>query len=262
MKLVRFTAFGGAAFLALITSAPLLAVDQVAAAQGQCSVAINASGQAQVIVNNVCDAKTAATVQRLIDKVDKADRTSQQQDQRLHKLEVDREAQARQIKELIAAVQTVNKTAAAPAALAADKRAADLLAQGDASGAIALLGREAEDAASSATASGRKAAELYRQQSALLRTQNISEALKALERALAAEPGHFGTLWDAGDLAVLVGNTESAKRYYSSMAEIAAQALKSSPGNTQRQSDLWVSYDMGIEITHSAIDFSQNGLVL
>lgn len=179
----------------------------------------------------------------MIDKADKADRTNQQQDQKLRNLEVDRDAQARQIRELIAAVQTVNRTAAAPSALPADKRAADLLAQVNASGAIALLGREAEDAVGSATASRRKAAELYRQQAALLRTQDVSEALKALERSLAAEPDHFGTLWDAGDLAMVVGNTESARLHYSSMVEIATQALKSSLGDTHQQRDLSVSYD-------------------
>ena len=242
MKRIRFTAFSATACLALVTSAPLLAAEQIATAPGQCGVAINASGQAQVIVNNFCDTKTAATVQRLLDKTDKADRTNRQQDQKLHKLEVDREAQARQIKELFAAVQTVNRAAAAPAALPADKRAADLLAQGNATGAIALLGREAEDAAGSATASRRKAAELYRQQAALLRTQDVSEALKALEHSLAAEPDHFDTLWDAGDLAMLVGNTESAKRYYSIMVEVATQALKSSPGDTEWQRNLSASH--------------------
>jgi demethoxyubiquinone hydroxylase (CLK1/Coq7/Cat5 family) len=62
-------------------------------------------------------------------------------------------------------------------------------------------------AAQAASASEQSAAELYRQQAALLRTQNAAQALAALQQALALEPEHYNTLWSAGDAALAVGDT-------------------------------------------------------
>ena len=98
-------ALTAAACVALLAATAAVAADQVATASGTCGVAINASGQAKVVVNNYCDAKTAATVQRLLDDAEAQKRLNQQQAQRTGQLERDRETQARQIQELSAAVQ-------------------------------------------------------------------------------------------------------------------------------------------------------------
>lgn len=235
--------------LALAATASLAAgwpaaIAQVANAQGPCSVAINASGQAVVAVNASCDAKMAAQIQRTTDKLIDVERANRKQDDRLARLEVDREAQARQIKELAAAVQTVTQAATVPTATRADKRAAALLEQGDATGAIALIGRNALDAAQGASRAAERSAELYRQQAALLRTKNVGLALGALELALAQQPNDFNTLWGAGDLARLAGNTEKAGGYYQRMRAAAMAALENAPTSTTRQRDLSFSHVM------------------
>ena len=235
--------------LALAAAASLAAgwpaaIAQVANAQGPCSVAINASGQAVVTVNASCDAKMAAQIQRTTDKLIDVERANRKQDDRLARLEADREAQARQVKELAAAVQTVTQAATVPTATPADKRAAALLEQGDATGAIALLGREALDAAQGASRAAERSAKLYRQQAALLRTKDVGLALGAVELALAQQPDDFNTLWNAGDLAKIAGSTEKAGAYYQRMRAAAMAALENAPTSTTRQRDLSFSHVM------------------
>ncbi|MFC4311661.1 tetratricopeptide repeat protein [Steroidobacter flavus] len=214
---------------------------QLATASGPCGVAINASGQAHVIVNNDrCDSGTAATVQKLLDD-------SQRLAQHLLDYQKSTDEQlatlTRQVRELTVAITSVNAIAAEPNANEADKRAAELLAQGDASGAIALLGREAEQARQSALDTNQRAADLYRQQAALLTARNVRKALEALARSLEMVPDQFDTLWDAGDLGLLVGDTQRAKGYYTHMAELARAQIRSNPANTKWQRDLSVSYN-------------------
>jgi tetratricopeptide (TPR) repeat protein len=227
--------------LATATAAALLGVkitaaaEQVATATGTCGVAINAAGQARVVVNNYCDTTTAATVQRLLDKAAEQERLNRQQAERTGQLERDRDAQARQIQELSAAVQTVTKLASANQAKPADKQAQALLEQGDTSGAIALLGREA------AAASANSAA-LYRQQAALLRLSNTAQALAAIERSLAIEPDNFEAQREAGDLAMDAGKLGSAQHHYSRMLAIARARSTAEPGDSTRQRDLSVSH--------------------
>ena len=237
------TSLRAAACAVFFAAQGAVAADQVATATGTCGVAINASGQARVVVNNYCDATTAATVQRLLDKAAEQERLNKQQAQRTNQLERDRDAQARQIQELSAAVQTVTKLASATKATPADKRAQELLAQGDASGAATLLGREA-------AAAGASAAELYRQQAALLRLSNTAQALAAIERSLAIEPDNFDAQWAAGDLAVSVGNLDSARQHYGRMLAIANARSTASP-----LSSLWAR---SLSVSHIEIGNTQS----
>lgn len=195
MKFIRGQVCAAACLL-VIASLPALGADQVASAQGRCGVAVNAADHAQVTINNYCDVETTAIVRLLIEK-------SKKNDRRLIKLEADTETKEKQIQELILAVQKVNKIIADSGADPVNARAGELLAKGDVSGAAQLLEREALVAVNAGAVANSKAAELYRQQAALLRTQDVNQALQALRKSLAMEPDHFRALWDAGELAVM-----------------------------------------------------------
>ncbi|MBT9495401.1 MAG: tetratricopeptide repeat protein [Paucibacter sp.] len=192
---------------------------QTASATGPCGVAINASGQSHVVVTNYCDIKTAAAVQLLLDRAAK-------QEDRMRRMELDqareRDRQARQIAELTAAVKGIQQRASAAGATPADLRTQELLSQGDSSGAAELLGQKAANAQANSS-------ELYRQQAALLRVTDIRAALTAYERSLVLEPGHLYALWEAGDLAVALGDLKRAEAHFAQMLKVAKAQQKAQP---------------------------------
>ncbi len=236
-------------FLAgLLLQASILARadNQNASSTGTCGLAVNASGHAVVTITNSCDAKLAATMQKLFDQ-------GRDTNKIVHELRENQtrneESEKRRFDELMRAFQAANERASSKDATPLDKQAAAALAQGDASLAIALFGdaagmaeKRAKQLVQESDAERKKAAQLWRTQAALLRGKDVRLALAALEKALALVPDDFDTLWDAGDLAVEVGNTELAKAFYGRMLAQAQKQVAAMPNDADRARDLSVSH--------------------
>jgi tetratricopeptide (TPR) repeat protein len=218
------------------------AAEQTATATGVCGVAINASGQATVVVNNYCDAKTAATVKLLLDKAEAQGKLDSQQSQRIGKLQRDGDTFVRQLQDLSAAVQSVQRLTSAVQATPADKQAQELLVQGDTSGAVAVLGREAGALQARSLAEGTAAAELYRQQAALLRLSSAEQALRAIERSLALRPDNFQAQWDAGELYAAAGTLSKAGECYAHMLAIAVDRSTAEPVSSEWRRNVSISH--------------------
>jgi tetratricopeptide (TPR) repeat protein len=182
---------------------------QVANASGPCSVVINAN-HAVVTANLNCDVEVAKALQRLLDDAANVQR--------------DRESLIQHIKALNASVQTVFSAARLPQATTQAKQAADNLLKGDVAGAAQWLGVAAET-------SSHRAAELLRQQAALLRLKDARAALAVLKRALEIEPNDFETLRHAGDLAKVAGNVSEAREHYTRMSWVAERKRGAAHGS-------------------------------
>jgi tetratricopeptide (TPR) repeat protein len=224
----------------VLTDARAQTQSQTATASATCSLAINASGHAVVKVSNSCDAKLAATMQKLFDLG---------RDTNKKVVELQQEQQ-RRFDELLAAVQATNQRASQKDATPLDKQAAAALEQGDATLAIALFGQAAQkeverakQLAQEATAANEKAAQLYRNQAALLRTKDIRKALAALEQALALEPDDFNTLWHMAHWAILVGEGERVLSIAQRMKQVAQEQVGKQPNSVEWQHKLIVAND-------------------
>ena len=247
MKQMSWTCIFCAAWLLLMV--PVAArSSQTATANGQCVVAINASGHAVVTVNNNCDAKLAATVQRLLDKTRQQDKVifgqlkvNATQERQIGQVTADLESLRRLVEDWIAAIEQTNKVASAPNASPADKHAAEMLELGDASDAAEILAREAEKLVTSSEKNRLSAISFFVQQAALLRASDKPKALQALQRALSIAPYDVGILSDCGVLALQLGNTRLASSYYKRSYEAAELAVKADPENTERLRALRVS---------------------
>jgi tetratricopeptide (TPR) repeat protein len=224
----------------LLADARAQTQSQTATASANCSLAINASGHAVVTVSNSCDAKLAATMQKLFD-------LGRDTNKKVNEI---LQEQQRRFDELLAAVQATNQRASQKDATPLDKQAAAALEQGDATLAIELFGQAAQaeverakQLVQEAKAANEKAAKLYRNQAALLRTKNMRKALAALEQALALEPDDFTTLGNAGDWAVLVGDDHKALPNYQRMMQLALAQVGKQPNSGEWQHNLAAAYD-------------------
>ncbi len=216
---------------------PPVASTQIATASGPCSVAINAAYKAVVSVNLDCDAETAKIVQRLLD--DEA------------RFKSDVLSLYRRVSELSRVVQTVRQAAASPQASVQLQQAAAQLQLGQVDATVALLEQEAHGSA-------HRVAELYRQQATLLRVKDVRRALAALERALNFEPDDFNTLWHAGDLARVAGNTAQAQRFYERMSQMAERNRALSLDST---GTAWLAVgrvDASLQSHRAALQIRQN----
>ncbi len=197
---------------------------QTANASGRCALAINASGNAVVVISNRCDVKTAATIVRLNSRARQLEASDQAKSVQIADLQRGSQEQARQLNELLAAFNSVRELAVQNSSTFEARRAQDLLEKGDVSAAVALLGQEAavqED----------KAAVLFRQQAALLRTINTRAALTALERSLALQPDNYETLVIASELAARIGLDEEARKFSDKTISIAKESVQQQPSN-------------------------------
>jgi Flp pilus assembly protein TadD len=212
MNLFNFNRGSIICLLLMATAWPVVHAQHTALAIGNCSIAVNASDRAQVTINQYCDTNIEKLIHKLISK-------NEVQNKLVRILLADSESKSHQIRELYAAVQTVRKIASQANTSDENKRAAALLEQGDTRGAAQLLGR-------AALAARFKSADLYRQQAALLRTENVGLALQALQHALLIEPNDQSTLLNAGDLATISGDSEGAKKYYERSGYLAVKTRK------------------------------------
>ena len=139
--------------------------------------------------------------------------------------------------------QTVDARLAAlegPTATTEDRQIVAQLEKGDSAGAAALIRAQAERVQ---TSSPEQAAVLYLQEANLLAFENVRGALQAAERAVAVDPANIRALWTAGDLALLAGDSNAAKRHYEQMRDVVEMALKNQPQDRNLLRYLSISYD-------------------
>jgi tetratricopeptide (TPR) repeat protein len=215
-----------ASFLAL-AAVVVLAQQQNATATGK-GTAVNAKDNAKVTINNFNYSKDPADQERI-----------KALERRLAELSAVQQEQYRQ------GFLDAQKLAQEPNALAKDKAAFAAL-QAARTGQAVESAREKELAAVNlAQANNAEAAKWARHQAVFeqLSKPDSMAATRALQRAVAYEPGSYLNQWLLGDAFKSIGNSVQAATAYKSMRDLIRMQLDRDPSNKNLERDLSVSFN-------------------
>ncbi len=264
------------ALIGWLIAPPLSAqTTQTAKANGPCSAAINAGAGATVFNKINCpaiDAKTKAAIMKLEAKGAQNTKVDRDQAQAITALKGSDAGQEERIKKLEETVAGFLINAQSPGASSEDVAIASAIERGDATAAARLIRAKA----------GRnikQAAQLYLQEAQLLATKDVRLAIRAATDSANADPTNFWT-WielsrlhqaagslpqtrrtaeaalqhstnereravaehELGDIAVVEGKLDAAKRHFQSFLSASQAGAEANPDDVTMQRDLSISH--------------------
>ncbi|MFM0616208.1 tetratricopeptide repeat protein [Paraburkholderia nemoris] len=200
-------------------------------------IAVNILGNNNIV--NARDPQFISITQALLRKQTEQDEAIRAQSEQIAGLRI----------ELAKAVSTVVSAARRHDAPAEAKHAVTALEHGNTGPSQKLLRKEENTAAkkiggdrSDVAMQRHRAAEFARQQGALAYLTNVRAALEAFERAAGYEPDDVRTQIYIGDLQTALGETDDARKTYTSAISLATKATALSPDDPAAQHDLAISH--------------------
>ncbi len=176
-------------------------------------------------------------VQQLLDRISEKDQQLGQNQQLLSQKDLEIDALKRQ------ALTTALGEESGPNATGSKKQLIAQLQSGGITQALDILQRLEMQATELAQPLRARAAQLAREQGALLLGRNAQKAYQAFERANQHEPQHLPSLWQLADLSKVLGSLEQAMVWAQSALTKCQKLAASDPKNSDWQRDLSVSYD-------------------
>ncbi len=269
------------ALIGWLIAPPLLAqTTQTAKANGACSAAINAGAGATVFNKINCaaiDAKTKAAIKKLEAKGAQNTKVDRDQAQAITALKGSDAGQEERIKKLEETIAGFLINAQSPGASGEDVAIASAIERGDATAAARLIRAKADRNIKQAI---KQAAKLYLQEAQLLATKDVRLAIRAATDSANADPTNFVT-WielsrlhqaagslpqarrtaeaalqhstsdreravaehELGDIAVVEGKLDAAKRHFQSFLSASRAGAEASPDDVTMQRDLSVGHN-------------------